>query len=459
MGDKGLAMGVCLLLMLAWGVLLSVMVPPWQTPDEYTHLQMIGNSLGNDGMADHLFQDMDMELEQWRIRYQYEEKVNIKVWKAALTKAPDYARADCLPGGVSVSVVKHLPAAVGILLGIVLYLPSFWVLELGELFSLLFYVGCCTLALRLMPTNKEILLVLMAFPMTLQQAASLSYDSVLLPLCFLFIAYIFHMRCRKERLGWGDVLCTLLLLFLIVYIKLPYVFLGLLVFLLPVEKLHLKLFGAEIDGELIKKWKIPAGILLAVLAALGIYVMRGNFWVQLVGVMLLEWKRTLYLFAITAYTWGKYLMISSVGQFGWLEAAVPFWFALVSYILLALFAVWGEEEESDYGLKRKTRLYIWIVFLILCSFTVTSMVNHTIKVTLFGSEYAAASYNIREALYQIPYIGGLQGRYFLPFLALPFAALPRRWGQGKGKTWLAALYMVTGIIVTALVLYRRYWVG
>lgn len=457
MENRKLAIRVCLALMFLCGIIMSVMVPPWQSPDENAHLAMIGESFCNGNMAEQLMQDMP--LDNGRIRFQYDEKISINDWKAAVTKTPGYSRAECLPKGLTLSVLKHLPAGLGVTLGILLHLPTFWVLELGELFSLIFYVAVCGLAVKLMPVKKEVLLLVMAFPMTLQQAASLNYDGVLLPLCFLYVAYIFYMRYEKESLGWKDVFCTILLLLFISYIKLPYIFLGLLVFILPKEKIHLWIGRAEINGEFIQKWRILLGIVLVLLVIAGGYVVRENFWVQLVVGMALEWKRTLYLFAATAYTWGKYLIISSVGQFGWLESSLPFGFAIFSYLLMLGVAVWGEGEEKPFQLNRRTKVYVWIVFIILSVLTVMSMVNHTIKVMHYGSEGASVEYDIREMLYEIPYIGGLQGRYFLPFLALPFLALPGKGKQIKWKPWLAAGYQITAMAITMVVLYKRYWIG
>lgn len=299
----------------------------------------------------------------------------------------------------------------------------------------------------------------MTFPMALQQAASINYDAVLLPLCFLYVAYIFYMRYTKERLGWKDVACTLLLLFLIFYIKIPYIFLGLLVFLLPKEKIHLKLGAVEIDGEFIRKWRIPVGIVLIVAGCAVVYMLRDNFWVRLVLGMTLEWKRSIYLFAATGHTWWKYLMTSSVGQFGWLDSALPFSFVLITYLLMLGIAVCGENQEQSMRVERGTRVFIWIVFIILAAFTVMSMVNHTIKVTYFGSEDAAVDYNIREMLYGIPYVGGLQGRYFLPFLVLPFLTLPQKGRKLKWKTWILPVYQVLAFVITLVVLYKRYWIG
>lgn len=444
-----------MILMLVSGIIMSVMVPSWQTPDEAGHLGMIGEAIENPKMAD-LFQQ-DMNLDCGRISFQPEEKMNVEQWKAAMGTKPGYSWQECMPKGIHLSAIKHLPALIGIVLGTLLRLPTFWVMELGELFSLAFYLVICWQAIRLMPIKKELLLMVMAFPMSLQQAASISYDAVLLPLCFLFVAYIFNMRCIKEQLGWKEVIFTVLLLSMITYIKLPYALLGLLFFLLPVDKIHLRLGKCEMNGELIHRFRIPIGLMVVIVCAALLLAVRNNFWVQLVGGMLFEWRRTAYLFKSTAHYFWRYLIVSSVGQFGWLDSQLPFWFTISSYVWMVVFAVWGKEEQISYKLKGRTKIYIWIVFGLLSCLTVLSMVNHTIRITLFGSEQSAETYNVREAIYQIPYIGGLQGRYFLPFLVLPFLGLPQMGREVRGKVWLVHVYLVTAMLMTVYVLYFRYW--
>ena len=87
------------------------------------------------------------------------------------------------------------------------------------------------------------------------------------------------------------------------------------------------------------------------------------------------------------------------------------------------------------------------------------MVNHTIMVTLFGSEQSKELYNIREALYQIPYIGGLQGRYFLPFLPLLFLPLPT---IKEVKKHVIMIGIIVGEVCimgyTIFLLLNRYWI-
>lgn len=454
--NSSLALRTGLLLMLVWGVLMSFLLPPWQTPDEHAHLKMIGQSFGNEEMAYHMLYDLELDLS--RICGNYDEKVDRGEWLDAMVKSPGYSRADCMPRTVSLSVIKHLPAALGILLGVLLHLPTFWVLVLGELCSLLFYLTVCGLALRLMPLKKEVLLLFMGFPIAMQQASSINYDAMMLPLCYLFFAYLFYLRCEKERLGWKEAGITLFLLALIVYIKLPYLFLGLLVFLLPIDKMHLKLPQGEIDGRMIRKWRIPAGIGVAVLIVLGLYLARGNFWVQLVCVMLEEWKQTAFLIWATLVNFKKMLLASSVGGFGWLESQLPLWLAAFTYLYVFFLSVSGPKEKTNAPIKKRTMLYLWVVFLVLSFFIMLSMVNHSIKVSMFGGEGAAVSYDIREMIYCLLYIGGLQGRYFLPFLPLIFLSFPQKIRLEDGiRSWLAVFYLAVLMIASFLVLYQRYW--
>lgn len=454
--NKKLAYRIAMIILFLWGVAMSFLVPPWQVPDEMTHLRMIGYSLGADHMMKEFWDDINLDDE--RLKFHTEEKIDIELWKDALTKAPGYARADALPTRIHPMILKYFPAILGIELGVLFHLPTFWVLTLGELFSLAFYVSICALALRLMPYKKEVLLILMSFPMCLQQAASISYDSVLLPLCFLYIAYIFHLRMEKEQVGWSDLIKTLLLILFIAYIKIPYIFLILMVFLIPREKIYFKVGKLEVDGEFIRRWRVLMLLIAFAFCAIGIFLLRDNFWVRLVGGLCMEFRRTLFLLGNTLYYFTWYFMVSSVGMFGWLDSQLPPSFVWLTYIFLFFIAVWGEERKEQFDVKLKARIWIWVIFFVQAVFIAFSMINHTVTISFYGWETTEIDYNIREVVYQIPFIGGIQGRYFLPFLVLPFLALPTLKKKAKGKVWLVVLYQLVASLLTMMVLYKRYWV-
>ena len=104
---------------------------------------------------------------------------------------------------INVAVIKHLPATIGIYIGIIFGLPAFWVLQLGELFALLFYSYICYKALQIMPIKKNMMAWFMIFPMALQQAASINYDAVLIPLCYLFISYMLYLKYEKTYIDYN----------------------------------------------------------------------------------------------------------------------------------------------------------------------------------------------------------------------------------------------------------------
>lgn len=148
-------------LILIIGLMMAFMVPTWETPDEYTHLWMIGDSIGVDGFADKITDSI--ELQQERIEFHPEEKVDIQEQKDSMVESPKYVRSEMLPKAIHISVIKHLPATLGIILGILLGMPAYWVMQFGEIFSLIFYVYICYLSLKLMPIKKEVMALLMLF--------------------------------------------------------------------------------------------------------------------------------------------------------------------------------------------------------------------------------------------------------------------------------------------------------
>ena len=131
----------------------------------------------------------------------------------------------------------YYPQALGFLLGRILGVSWFACVALGRLFNLIAYAILAYLAIKITPVLKNTMITIALFPMTVYQAASFSPDALLNGLCFLFIALCFYYAYgKKEELGIKEPLtlgCILALIFLCKYV---YVFLGLLVFIIPKKK-------------------------------------------------------------------------------------------------------------------------------------------------------------------------------------------------------------------------------
>ena len=316
-----------------------------------------------------------------------------------------------LPKKITVAVIKHLPATIGIYIGIIFGLPAFWGLQLGELFALLFYSYICYKALQIMPIKKNMMAWFMIFPMALQQAASINYDAVLIPLCYLFISYMLYLKYEKTYIELRDIMGIILIWGIITYIKIPYILFIILIFILPLDKIHINLGFCKINAQIIKSVMVPISIGAILLVFVGVYIFRKVWFVQIIYGFVIEWKRAIYLLYATGRTWGEFLFVSTVGNLGWLDTPICLGVAIIVFLIVIMFAtVYNANDEKH--IKLKDALIIEGTAIILCLFITIALTNHTIMVTLYGSEFAEETYEIKEALYQIPYIGGLQGRYY-----------------------------------------------
>lgn len=408
--------------MLIIGIFMSIMIPTWQTPDEYTHIRQIGDSVGVSDFAEKI--EKSVPIKRGRIEGNYNKKVVIKQQKKAMVQHPKYQRKEMMPQKISLSALKHFPAMVGIYFGIIIGLPAFWVLQLGELSALLFYCLVCYQALKILPVKKETMACFMLLPIGIQQAASVNYDAVVIPLSYFFISYIFYLKYSKERIVLKDFAKVIGLILLIAYVKMPYAVLIFLVFMIPLKKIKIKIGTFEVNEKLLTKIRIPVIVLGGIVAIALVYKMKNMWMIQIVYGYCREWKRGLYLLKATRATWGEFLFVSTVGNFGWLDTPILLGVAISVFVVIFVFSLMKEEKNEN------KKLCLWDIIVLIgtaiigCLLITIALTDHTVKVTLFGTEKVNYTYEIREALYQIPYIGGLQGRYYLPIASLFFLPIP-----------------------------------
>lgn len=131
----------------------------------------------------------------------------------------------------------YLPQGLGLFLGRSLGLHMYGAVLLARLLNLFSYIGLTFFAIRWIPCHKNLLMLIALLPISLFQSASCSPDALLHGLSFLFLAVCLNFAYVTEvslKMYHGLILGVLLsLLFLCKYI---YIFMGLLVFLIPVTR-------------------------------------------------------------------------------------------------------------------------------------------------------------------------------------------------------------------------------
>jgi uncharacterized membrane protein len=135
---------------------------------------------------------------------------------------------------------------------------------LGRIAMFGMWLLCGWIAIRITPVFKDIFLLLLLLPASLAFHMSLNPDVLLHGLGFLFFGLVFKVHFSQQSVRIRQLVLLSLLMALITIIKPNLVFLGILLFLLPIPE------------RLYKKWRIPVLILSLVPAVIALLFMQKN---------------------------------------------------------------------------------------------------------------------------------------------------------------------------------------
>ncbi len=136
--------------------------------------------------------------------------------------------------------LAFIPQALGIFIARLLGFGGLGMLYGARIFALLSYTAVCKAALLNCKRYKALFLSFMLMPLTLFMAASCSYDSIVLALCFFVASYF----C-KDEIRTKDIILFLLAIVFVSSIKINNILWVLLIFILPKHAYKTK----------IKKWQ------------------------------------------------------------------------------------------------------------------------------------------------------------------------------------------------------------
>lgn len=137
--------------------------------------------------------------------------------------------------GLSYSI-EYLPQAIGLALGRILNLNFLGIFYLGRLTNLAFFAVCAYFAVKRIPRFKVLMALAALLPMTLQQAASYSYDAFINGMAFLFIASLIREYTAEGKMTGKDFLWLLIPGALLTPAKVVYSTMLFLTFLIPARR-------------------------------------------------------------------------------------------------------------------------------------------------------------------------------------------------------------------------------
>lgn len=229
---------------LSMGVFLALVNPFGQEPDGWVHfLRSVDVSYGNialplwdnNGSSDLLCLPDNIQ----QINFIKVDPDNVTAYDfVGNSKTLDFSdNVVDVHGMGGFSSLFYLPQAIGIMLARLFGLSAFWWMFFARIVNLGCYTALAYWGLKKTSIYKNIFLVIALLPMSVYQAASVSYDALINGLSILFIGLCFDMAYgEKEKLTWKDTMLlggVLAVLFMCKYI---YICLGILVFLIPKEK-------------------------------------------------------------------------------------------------------------------------------------------------------------------------------------------------------------------------------
>lgn len=443
------------------GSFFSILFPLYQIPDEKAHINMIYSELNQtvdfESISNHYGDTL-------RIINNYHEKVNLKKY-FDFSKKLNNNLSFAIP---KISIIRHLPQATGIIIGELFNLPIFMIITICEVLATAFYIFICSIALKIIPFKKNIMMFCMLLPICLQQMGSFSYDVVLIPMCFLFIAYIMHLKFSELKINILDFIKILFILVVIFICKIPYVLLGLLLILLPLEKIDIRIKNICIDKAFIKKYKILLIIFLVICGILTIFVMNKISYGRVLLAMFIypiEFTKMLFRTINT----DKFVYLNTVtGEFGWLDTPVSKYYIIFIITCGVVFNFMNcnifnkNKKNSENKFKKWESIFLILFFAFMVAIVILSMYEWTLLMSGVKGYENFSINQIGQFLNENRIvIGGVQGRYFVPLLPILF--LPIFCDNLTNKLnkfnpiFLQILYYVIMIIYMIIVVLYRYW--
>lgn len=188
--------------------------------------------------------------------------------------------------------------------------------------------------------------------------------------------------------------------------------------------------------------------------------MRNYYFVKLCITSIMYFPRTMQLFSDTLKYLGDYILETLLGNFGWLDTPISLGLAMIIFSMLfnSLFI----ETNSSMNMKNKLSMFeklIIIICVILMLYTVSiSMVSHSVLVFQLNNIDNNTISGFKKVFDSIPYIVGLQGRYYIPIILPIGILLPDLYIVEKNLYSKFILIIESLIFVsTSVVIIQRYF--
>ena len=287
--------------------------------------------------------------------------------------------------------LDYVPAIIGMKAGIILNLSPYIIGVLGRLTSMIICTLIFALGIKRLPYAKKTMTLLLLCPVILAYTSSISADSVINSVSFLFIATILNYIKNKTKLNYKNYIELILMIIIISVCKTAYLPIIFLILLLP--------HTAFKD----KKTKYLSSILLVFLG-----IISSITWMKLGGISIESsvgnhnFIETIIIYfnklINTIFNEGlSYIQNIFAGDYLYQRQVNPAGILSIAYLFIFIFSYLS--EETNINIEKKYKVFAFIV---------ASLIFLLVMYAL----YASAQKN------KTMFINGVQGRYFIPIMMI-----------------------------------------
>ncbi len=333
--------------------------------------------------------------------------------------------------------LAFMPQALGLCLARLIKGNSLCLVYLGRLTNLLFFVGVTWMAMKRLPFGKEVLFSVALLPMTLHLSASFSYDAWIMAGIFYFTAYCLNLAYEAEQVRMADILVLAAVMAAVGPCKMVYMVFAGLCLLIPLHKFKSR-----------RNWLLSACIVLAAMALGMAFTSSWRVashvagtensmgWAEetgyTLGALLHQPMKYMQMFFNTVARQSEQYFRTMVGAcLGNLDPVLDITDPVVFLLAVCLMCIALRKPEEPLMLTGGRRLWVWVLCISCAGATMLSML---LSVTPVGAQV----------------IGGVQGRYFLPFLPILLMTVKNNslvMARDQAREWLYAMCCANGYIL------------
>jgi uncharacterized membrane protein len=454
-----------------FGILLLLITPPFQAPDEYNHFyrsfqiaegrliaeKKIGDCYHDPitiptttcagGFLPKSIWTTAQKVSDVELRFNPEKKQKLQT-VFSLLNFPLQSNDRIFINFQNTSVsypIAYLPQAFGIKLGNIMGFSPLILMYMGRISNLFFWVFLGYTSIKIIPIFKWLIFLLELTPMSHFQASSLSPDAFTNGISILLIAILLNNAFVQEKpLNKVNILVILLLSFLLAFSKFAYFPIIILFLLIPIRKIRNR-----------KKYFVI--LFLLILGCISSIIATSILVKELLVPYILKFDSSqlissndqlIYIFnhplefilvlGRTLYYQGPALVRQYIGVLGWLDTKLPIFLTISYLVMLMIVSLATNQKDIVISYKQKIIIFIIIIF----------------NVTLVGTLLYLGSTPVGGSI-----IKGLQGRYFIPIAPLLFLLFyNQKFHFDMSQFSLVVVgYSLFSETITALVLLHRYW--